>query len=707
MRNGQKILLSFLLTASCLLLVFGNSTPQEAAAEQFEKALYYEDVQGDLQQAIELYEQILKQFPENREIAAKAQLHIGLCYEKLGLREATSAYQNVIQNYGEQKEAVAQAQERLSKLTQPERKPDKPEGIRIRQIWKKPYTDSLGTVSSDGRFLSFVYWGEGDVAIHDLKSGEDRILTHEADAVTGAGTGFAQEPTISKDGKQIAYSWWRPHHTYDLLLIDVDNPSPRLLYRNKGEHVYPVTWLSDKKLVISRFNYKTKIGQICSFNILDGSIRVLKPIEGRGGPQLACSPDEEYIAYDFANEANNGNFDINLLAVDGGNEISLVEHPADDRVLGFVPESKEFLFISDRSGTWDLWAIPVDEGKPSEPAKRIYRNIGVVQPVGFTQNGDCFFGFNRRNFNAYIAPFNDETGAIKEKSGKSLLGSNLWIKWSPDGQYLSYIKENLEADNLWQLTVQDLKTGEERKLANNMQMAMSPCWSPDGKSILVTGVAKDSLSPKGRKAGVYMVDVKTGRASEIFDLSKYKNKINPPGDDAFPLSDLEWSADGKSIFYLFFTDRLVKLDLETGQDKILYKHSRFERSVMKRSPDGKKLLFAVRPPEEKKSRLFTIPVEGGNEKELCTSQEASGFETAMWSPDGEYLYFTERSDGTSLWRLPSEGGIPQKVWHSKNRAEVFSIHPDGQQIAVAIRERELEIRVIENLVQELEKIFGK
>ena len=703
MRIGRKILIPFLLTAFCFLFVFGNVPSQESAEEVFEKAVYYEDVQGDLQKAIGLYEQILKQFQENREIAAKAQLHIGLCYEKLGLREATSAYQTVIQNYGEQKESVSKAQERLAKLTQPEVKPEEPEGIRIRQIWKKPYTDSLGSISSDGRFYAYVYWGEGDVALRNLKSGEDQVITHEADLAEG----FAMNPIISKNGKQISYSWWKPHHTYDLLLVDVENPSPSLLYRNEGEHVYPVAWLSDIELIFTRYEYETKINQICSFNISDGTIRELKTLKPRNWPHIACSPDEKYTAYDFADEANEENCDINIIAMEDGSEISLVKHPANDRVLGFVPERKEFLFISDRSGTWDLWAIPVDDGKPSGPAKRIYRNIGEVQPVGFTQNGDCFFGFNRRNFNAYIAPFDAQTGEIKQKSGKTLLGSNLWVKWSPDGRCLAYIKENMKANNPWQLTIQDLETGEERKLANNMRITMSPCWSPDGRSILVTGVAKDEFSTKGLKCGVYIVDVKTGQTTEIFDISKYKNIINPPGDDAFPLSDLQWSSDGKSIFFLFFTDRLVKHDLETGKEKILYKHSRFERSVLNRSPDGKNLLFAIRSPEEKKSRLFTIAVEGGEAKELCTPQEANGFDRALWSPDGKYVYFTERQDGTSLWRIPAEGGIPQKVWQSKNRAEVFSIHPDGQQIAVAIRERELEIRVIENLVQELKKIYDK
>jgi len=75
MRNRRKTFLTLFLTMVCLIFVFGNLSSQESAAEYFEKAFYYEDVQGDLQKAVELYEQILKQFPKNREIAAKSQLH--------------------------------------------------------------------------------------------------------------------------------------------------------------------------------------------------------------------------------------------------------------------------------------------------------------------------------------------------------------------------------------------------------------------------------------------------------------------------------------------------------------------------------------------------------------------------------------------------------------------------------------------------------
>ncbi len=596
---------------------------------------------------------------------------------------------------------MAKAQGRLS-ILQPGKLADKPDGIRIREIRKTPYQDYLGSVSFDGSLHAYIFWGEGDVAVHDLITGENKVLTDDADL--GDSTHFAETPVISKNGKQIAYSWWNPYNTNDLRIIDVDNPSPRLLYRKEGEEVYPVAWLSDKELIAARFNMNNRTVTATSFNILNGTFHDLKTFEDYHGSQLACSPDDKYIAYDFTNDNKGGNFDINILPIDGSNEISIIEHPANDRVIGWLPGRKEFLFISDRSGYWDLWAITIDDGKPSGPVKRIYSNIGEVSPVGFTQNGDCYFGSSRHKFNTYLAPFNAQTGIIKEASSKSLKGSNFWVEWSPDGQYLAYVKLETEDDNPYQLFVQDLKTGKERNLMGNLSRTRTPYWSPDGNKILVVGFEESKFQTKGYKGAVYMIDVKTGEADQILALSDYK--YNVPEDDAFPLSDLEWSSDGKSIYILFFKDRLMMHDLETGKDKILYNHPDFNQGTLGLSPDGKTILFGTRIAGEEKSRLVTIPAEGGMENELCTTQETDNFDRALWSPDGGYIYFTERSDeGTNLWQIPAEGGIPKKVWHSDSfRVPVFNIHPNGDQIAFSIHEGTTEVKVIENLVSELEKI---
>jgi len=700
----MKSLRNILIIATALIIVVNLPALAQTPEQLYQRALVKEEGEGAMEEAISLYDQVADNSNANQALRAKALLHIGMCYERMGTQEAVEAYQRLVTNFPSQKNEVAIARERLASLLPiVETVAEEPEGIKIKQIWKASYLGDIGTVSFDGRFRSYVDWGNGDVAVHNLISGEKKVLTHDADL--GDSTHFAQYTVISKNGKKIAYSWWNPHNTDDLRLIDVDNPTPRLLYRKKGEEVYPRIWLSDKDLVAIRFIPETRTMQMVSFNTLDKTEQPLKTFDVLHFPQLDCSPDEKFIAYDFANETDNGNSDINIMLANGDKDISLIAHPANDKVLGWVPGRQEFLFTSDRSGSWDLWAVPIDDGKLSGTVKRIYTDIGDVESMGFIENGDCFFGFSRRNFNTYLIPFNAETGELKEESGESMLGSNFWVKWSPDGQSLAYISEDNKAENPWQLTIKDLKTGQERKLAENLYSAESPCWSPDGNSILVLGRENMKIKEKDFNRGIYLVDVKTGQTTKILLLSDYE--FNIPEDDASPLSSLEWSADGKSFYYLFFKDRLVKHDLETGEDKVLYEHSDFNWNLLSRSPDGKNLLFAVYNPEEKKSHLLTLPAEGGKEFELCTSQEDKGFAWGKWSPDGKYIYFSEITEGTNLWRVSAQGGNPQKIWHSENRAELFSIHPDGKQISFAIRERTTEIRAIENLGQELAKVYDQ
>ena len=592
----------------------------------------------------------------------------------------------------------------LEKLAQKNEKEklSESEGIRIKQIWKEPLLDDLGTVSYDGRFRSYIDWGEGDVAIQDLITGEKKKLTNKA-SVGGDTEYFALGTAISKNGKLIASSWCKPYNTTDLVLVDVENPTMNVIYSQKGEEVYPAAWLSDKELIATRYFPEKNIVQIVSFKIPDKTQKIIKSFEKWQNLQLACSPEGNYIAYNFANDADNGNSDINLLSAEGDKDIPLIRHSANDKVLGWVPGRKQFLFVSDRSGTWDLWAIKIDDGKPTGLPERIYADIGDVSPVGFTQNGKCYFGFVRRNYNSYIAPFNPEKGAIELGSGKSIKGSNFGLTWSPDGQHLVYMNLDNERINIARLVVRDLKTDKEQDPSNNFLTPRQFKWSPDGNSILVLGWENNKERSEGYKGGVYTVNVKTGQTNKIFLLTDYKYNI--PEDDSSPLSYLEWSRDGRSFYYLFYKDRLVKHNLETGADMILYLNSDFTPYVLDLSPDGKNLLFGLENHNDHKSHLYTIPAEGGKEKAVCTAQE-SDIEWVKYSPDGKYIYFVELPEGTksNLWRVPAEGGNPEKVWSSENRMEIYDIHPDGNQVAFSMQERVSELRVIENLVQELEKL---
>jgi Tol biopolymer transport system component len=575
-----------------------------------------------------------------------------------------------------------------------------PEGIRIRKVWETPYMDYLGTVSYDGKFRTCVYWGLGDVAIHNLETDEIQQLTHDANL--GENFHFAADPTFSKDGKRIAYSWCNPYNTNDLWIINVDDLSKELLYTKEGEELYPAAWLTDDELVVARYFPDSRRNQILICNVQDKTLRVKKDFDGINSFQgIVCSQDEKYIAYGCPNKAENGNLDINLLVADGNEDIPLISHPANDKVFGWVPGKNVFLFISDRSGTWDLWGVPMNDRHTAGPAKLIYTDLGDVSPVGFTSDGTCYYGFTRRNFYSSISPFNKETGTIELGSSETMSGSNFGITWSPDGQHLAYLR----IDKI-RMVVQDLQTGKELDLTELKTLPNTYCWSSDGKSILVAGGEESKRGTEGYKGELVQVDLETGRTEEIFQLSDYE--YNLPEDDRFPLSRLEQGVDGESFYYLFFKDRLVKHDLKTGKDEVLYRNSNFEPDVLSLSPDGKNLLFGITYPDEQKSRLFLIPAEGGAVNEICTKEGDGWLTNAFWSPDGQYIYYIVVINGmqTNLWRVLSEGGAPEKVWSSENRVDIFDIHPDGTRVSLSIRERKTEVRAIENLPHEIASIFN-
>src|SRR6266851_1181746 len=74
-------------------------------------------VEGQLEEAIQLYKRIVQEHSGNRAVAAKALLEMGQCYEKLGNTEARKAYERVLREYGDQNEAAAQARARLAAIS--------------------------------------------------------------------------------------------------------------------------------------------------------------------------------------------------------------------------------------------------------------------------------------------------------------------------------------------------------------------------------------------------------------------------------------------------------------------------------------------------------------------------------------------------------------------------------------------------------------
>ena len=227
--NFKKTIISIAVLATALMAFSLQSSPEHKVL--FEKAKFAMETKGDLNEAIKLFSELIQKYPGEREYAAKSQLYIGLCYEKLGVKEAQKAYQEVIDKYPEQTEAVKAANEKLSLLLRADTivgKENKEFSIR-----KVGDVGVSGAISPDGRYLSYVDWDTGDLAIYEIATGNKRRLTNNSSEYDE----YAEYSRWSPDGKQVVYTWYNKNGDSDLRIVGLDGSKPRILYSNKE-----VTW---------------------------------------------------------------------------------------------------------------------------------------------------------------------------------------------------------------------------------------------------------------------------------------------------------------------------------------------------------------------------------------------------------------------------------------------------------------------------------
>ena len=100
---------------SCVLLS-ASSLLASSVEETYQAALTQEKGEGNLKEAIRLYKQVIEAHEKgegDEKLAARAQLRIGVCQEKLGLAQARQTYEAVRDKYPDQPQVGAEAARRL------------------------------------------------------------------------------------------------------------------------------------------------------------------------------------------------------------------------------------------------------------------------------------------------------------------------------------------------------------------------------------------------------------------------------------------------------------------------------------------------------------------------------------------------------------------------------------------------------------------
>jgi Tol biopolymer transport system component len=430
--------------------------------------------------------------------------------------------------------------------------------------------------------------------------------------------------------------------------------------------------------------------------VADGSVQVLKSLDSFHrdwfSHNRSLSPDGRYVVYDRPVKDHGGASDIFILPTDGsGEEIPLVEHPADDCGPIWTPDGKGVIFVSDRSGTFDAWLIQVVDGKPVGGLQLVKREVGAMHPMGFTREGSLYYGLRAHQSDVYIATIDPATGELlapPKTAIQQFEGFNLAPAWSPDGKSLAYISLRPSPRGSRRrpvLVIRSEETGEERELHPELRLRFrqpSLRWSPDGRSIL----CKNSL-----------IDAQTGDVTPIVQID--------PAGNVRQIDDSAWSRDGKAIFYLRvledWSTSIVMHNLETGKEEELCKGVR-NAAGLAISPDGRQIAFASADGQS----LMVIPTAGGEPRELLRLQGPEAFRLGRSfesTADGGHILFRKINQSSwlrELCRIPAEGGEPQKFMEVDGVAKHISAHPDGRRIALTYgqKEKSAEVWAMENFL---------
>ncbi len=389
-----------------------------------------------------------------------------------------------------------------------------------RVIWNEPGTSVLGAPTSDGRLLTCVDPSSRDLAVLDTFSGKLRRLTNKGKAALNE---FAYFSAPSRDGSQVAFAWFNDGGFYELRVVPISGGEPRVLYRNQeAGFVQPTSWSPDGKQILTLFFRKDNTSQIALVDAQTGAVRVLRSLNWVYPKRMEISPDGRWIVYDSFASDQPGPRDIFVLAIDGSRETKVVDSPGEDLFPAWSPDGREILFASDRSGTMDAWAIPIEDGRASGEARVIKRNLEGFMPMGITARGNLFYGIRTGTTNIVVM---DSHGSSKVMQTRTP-GYNSAPAWSRDGKQIAYLSRRGAANFGVQgrvIVVRDVASGSERDLPTHLATVASVRWSPDGEWLLASG-----SDGKGR-AGLFRVRVRDG-AIRPETISENADHAGVPGD---------------------------------------------------------------------------------------------------------------------------------------------------------------------------------
>ena len=693
----KKKKLSFclaLLASMVLVNVFSaaNSSMQEVQSEDamFGSALHLEEVEGNLEAAIDTYKQFLAKYGDNESLAATAQLHIGMCYEKLGQTEARAAYQTVIDKYPQQLDSVKIAKERISRLvSEMKAAADKPKFRKITIPFKLswwgpspigPIVNFGASLSRDGRLA---FSSESSIWVIPVPGKVSLDIAGEPQRLTESMYALGEGISWSGDGRLIAFRTAGMDNTKDIYIVPSEGGNPTKYASIQASSVEKLSLSPDGGVLA----YQEVEGRIKT--IARGGASPKNLIDKAGMP--AFSRDGRLIAYVSYNPMEL-RLELRVIPASGGESIRVVD--TSNRGLGnpvWSPDGRMLAFLTKGRYQYDeIWIVPVSEKGLATNTPTIFKLPEETgHPLaGWTSDNKIGLIYGGKQVDTAIYSVPASGGGATQISPS---GSFFHPRWSPDGErilFLTAMSRTLGSVPSGGGAVSNLSTEFVQEVPNGGGNFISP----DGKKVVFCGMDMRKIVNNAVTAnGIWIMPLEGGQPTPLT-----VSTVSPESShDRYPC----WSHDGKSVLFIRTqypqgSSDIYMISAEGGEARPITSASdEVASSSVASSPDGKWVAYfshdsalseGKAPPASDSANCIKIkPIDGGPSRIVTQVQHVSGHEELCWSPDGKMIAYNA---DMGIWVVPANGGEPKQVGTGLDKSLVrnhVSWSPDGRTFAFA------------------------
>ncbi|MGH7606304.1 MAG: hypothetical protein ACREME_03110, partial [Gemmatimonadales bacterium] len=373
----------------------------------------------------------------------------------------------------------------------------------------------------------------------------------------------------------------------------------------------------------------------------------------------------------------------------GGAPVRITEPRAFNQSPVFTPDGRRLLFLSDRDGPRDVYAVSLTSaGRARGEPERLSTGLDAISISLSADARKLAYAVYGARSNIWSLPI--PTGAPVTTAGATPVTTGNQVieamRVSRDGRWLVYDSNRRGNADIYRVPLFGRGDSPEQLTTDPADEFAPDLAPPPGHAIAY----------HSWRTGTRDIEVKP------LDGGPVERVTDTPAQESYPV----WSPDGQAIVFEEQTPPLRLFVTRRGpgggrwSQPVALTDSAYDADW---SPDGRFISYVYAATDTRVRDLMVIPAAGGTPRRVVASDRPGAplVDRARWSPDGRTLYFKSHDarGRASFWSVSATAGrgarprllvrFADPAWQSARK----DFATDGRRLYFAVEDRQSDVFV--------------